>query len=192
LCQKKGKVIGRSIQIAFRQPKNLRKIVTGCKSQLGGEGGQNINSTPLAEAGCFKCNHCSVSCPVLVETQKFRSSNTGKIYRIRQRISCDNSFVIYLATCKKCRGQYVGKSETPFKRRHSNHKQEIKHGKGGIGQHYGPKGRCSYKDVSIVLIEQVEVGNKVQLAKHEQYWQHQLRAFVENGGNAQCIKKEIV
>ena len=35
-------------------------------------------------------------------------------------------FVIYLATCQRCKGQYVGKSQTPFKRRHSNHKQEIK------------------------------------------------------------------
>ena len=37
----------------------------------------------------------------------------------------DSSWLIYLATCKKCRGQYVGKSQTVFKKRHSNHKREI-------------------------------------------------------------------
>ena len=70
--------------------------------------------------------------------------------------------------------------------------QEIKHGRGGLGQHYGPKGRCSYKDILFILIEKVEEGAKTKLARREQYWQHQLRAFVENGGNAHCIKKEII
>ena len=90
-----------------------------------------------------------------------------------------------------CKGQYVGKSVTPFKTRHSNHKQEIKHGRGGLGQHYGPNGRCSYKDIKITLIEQVELGNRVKLARREQFWQHQLRTYVENGGNAHSIKKEF-
>ena len=172
----KGKELGRNIQIAYKQPRNIRSIVTGCKNG-GSEGGQNTESTPLSEAGCFKCNHCKVSCPVLIETLKFRSTNTGKTYRIRQKMTCDTPFVIYLATCKKCQGQYVGKSETPFKKRHSNHRQEIKHGKGGLGQHYGPNCRCSYQDISVVLIEQVEAGNKIKLAKREQFWQHQLRVF---------------
>ena len=45
-------------------------------------------------------------------------------------------------------------------------------------------------NISFILIEQVEIGNKVLLARREQYWQHQLRAFEDNGGNAMCIKKE--
>ena len=103
---------------------------------------------------------------------------------------CDSPFVIYLATCNRCHGQYVGKSVTPFKQRHSNHKQEIKKKTSGLGQHYGGNRACSYGDVSIVLIEQVGNGDRDLLADREQYWQHQLRAFVENGGNAQCIRKE--
>ena len=192
LVSVKGKELGRNIQIAFKQPRNLRKIVTGCRINKGGEGGQNIYSTPLSEAGSFKCNHCTVSCCVLKETNKFSSTNTGRTYKIKQKMTCDSPFVIYLVTCRKCKGQYVGKSVTPFKKRHSNHRQEVKHGKGGLGQHYGPQCRCSKDDITIVLIEQVEVGNRLQLAKREQFWQHQLRAFVENGGNAQCIKKELV
>ena len=191
LVSPKGRELGRNIQIAFKQPKNLRKIVTGYKPK-GGEGGQNIQSTPLSEAGCFKCNHCKVACPKIVETRRFTSTNTGRSYRIKQKLDCDFPFVIYLVTCRGCKGQYVGKSETPFKKRHSNHMQEIKHGRGGLGHHYGPKGRCSKSNVSIILIEQVELGNKLELAKREQYWQHQLRAFVKNGGNAQCIKKELI
>ena len=75
--------------------------------------------------------------------------------------------------------------------RHPNQKQEIKNKKGGISDHYGGGRVCSYRDMSIVLIEQVEVGDRTMLAKREQYWQNQLRAFVENGGNAQCIRKDF-
>ena len=189
LVPTRGREFGKNVQIAYRQPRNLKKILTGCNRRVEGDGGQTI---PLNERGSFKCNHCRVSCPILEETNKFRSTNTEKFYNIKQKITCDSPFVIYLSTCRKCKGQYVGKSETPFKLRHSNHKQEIKHGRGGLGQHYGPKGRCSYKDISITLIEQTEIGNKVKLARREQFWQHQLRAFAENGGNAHCIKKELI
>ena len=61
---------------------------------------------------------------------------------------------------------------------------------GGLGQHYGGARACCYENFSIVLIEQVEQGNRALLARREVFWQNQLRAFVENGGNAQCIRKE--
>ena len=95
-------------------------------------------------------------------------------------MTCQSSYLVYLATCKKCKGQYVGKSQTAFKIRHSNHKQEIKHGRGGLGQHYGPNGRCNYEDISFILIEKIEEGDKKKLARRDQFWQHQLRAFNEN------------
>ena len=63
-----------------------------------------------------------------------------------------------------------GKSTTPFKLRHSNHKQEIKKKIGGLGHHYGGQG-CGYQHVSIQLIERVEVGDHQGLAEQEIYWQ---------------------
>ena len=186
LLSAKGRDFGKNFQIAYKQPKNLKKMVSGYRSS---ENEQNQTSGP---GGCFKCNKCKVSCPILMETDSFKSTNTEKTYKIKQRMTCDSGFLIYLATCKKCKGQYVGKSETKFKTRHSNHKQEIKHGRGGLGQHYGPKGRCNYSDISFILIEKIQDGDKKELARREQYWQHQLRAFVENGGNAQCIRKDII
>ena len=77
----------------------------------------------------------------------------------------------------------------PILKEHSNHKQEIKNKIGGLGHHYGGSG-CGYSNVSIQLIDQVEVGNVVALAQAEVYWQEQLRGFIENGGNAHCRRKE--
>ena len=47
-----------------------------------------------------------------------------------------------------------------------------------------------YKNISIQIIDQVEHGNKEALVQAELYWQDQLRVFIENGGNAQCRRKD--
>ena len=45
----------------------------------------------------------------------------------------------------------------------------------------GGGGACSYEDMSFVLIEQVELGNKALLVKRVQDSQHQLRLYVATG-----------
>ena len=126
----------------------------------------------------------------MIEGKEFKSKNTGKIYRIREKISCSSEFIVYLANCQKCGGQYVGKSSQQFKRRHSGHKQEIKNKIGGLGQHYGGNQGCGYESLRVIIIEKVETGNHEQLGRREIYWQNQLRCFTQNGGNAQCRRKE--
>ena len=183
LKNEEAKKIGDNIQVGWKQPKNLKRIVAGLSK--GGHKKPPQCDTP----GSSKCGRCRVSCPILKEGQYFESTNTGKRYPIRHQLNCNSSFVIYLATCKKCKGQYIGKSQTPFKIRHSNHKREIKNQIGGLGHHYGGSG-CGYSNVSIQLIDQVEQGDTEALAQAEIYWQEQLRGFIENGGNAHCRRRE--
>ena len=180
-----AKALGERIQIGSRQPKNLQRLAGGYRKK------SEINQPPVSEVGCFKCKKCKVSCPILNESNTFKSTNTGKVYKIRQRLSCLDDWLIYLATCKRCKGQYVGKSKTVFKIRHSNHKQEIKKRVGGLGHHYGGSGHCTYQDLSITLIEQVEEKSFEYLAERELYWQHQLRVYVQNGSNAHCYRKDL-
>ena len=181
----KAKDVGSRIQLASKQPKNLLRLVGGVK---GGSGGGGI--PPSADAGCKKCKKCH-ACPVVNETKVFQSTNTKKVYKIKQTVNCVSDFVIYLGTCQKCLGQYVGKSKTPFKVRHSNHKQEIKRSYGGLGHHYGDGAGCSYEDLKITIIEQVEKKNMDFLAERELYWQHQLRVYVQNGDKAHCYRKDF-
>ena len=126
--------------------------------------------------GCIKYGKCRVACPIIKEGDTFTSTNTRKTYKIS-------------GTCAKCGWQYVGQSQTPFKVRHSNHKQEIKRKYGGLGQHYGGNG-CGYNSVSIQIIDQVEVGDTRALEEQEIYWQNQLRCYVQNGGSSHCRRKE--
>ena len=83
----------------------------------------------------------------------------------------------------------MGKSTTIFKKRHSNHKQEIKREYGGLGHHYGGKG-CGYENLSMQIIDQVDQGNQAALARQEVSWQNQLRGYVQNGGHAHYYRKE--
>ena len=147
---------------------------------------------PPQNVGCFKCNRCKVACPKIQESKFFTSTNTQKRYKIKQNLNCDSDFLIYLVTCRKCHGQYVGKSQTKFKLRHSNHKREIKNDIGGLGYHYHEdKGGCGYDNFTVILIEQVEQKTPKFLAEREVYWQHQLRVYIENGGRAHCYRKEV-
>ena len=67
---------------------------------------------------------------------------------------------------------------------------KIKNQIGGLGQHYGGARGCGYENLRITIIDQVENGNGDQLSRREIFWQNQLRCFMENGGQAQCKRKE--
>ena len=97
--------MGGSIQVGWRQPRNLRNTVCGLKK------GESKKAQANENPGCFKCGKCKVSCQIMNEGLYFYSTNARKQYRIKQQLDCNSSFVIYLATCKKCGGQYVGKSQ---------------------------------------------------------------------------------
>jgi hypothetical protein len=182
-----AKKIGQKIQICSKQPRNLQKILGGYRDKQG------VSQNVPVDAGCSKCDKkCKVSCPMMKEGDSFRSTRTRKTYKIKQKMNCDSDWLIYLITCRKCSGQYVGKSKTKFKLRHSNHKQEVKNQIGGLGSHYGGVGGCGYNNMSIQLIEQIDPKNMKNLASREQYWQNQLRVFVENGCKNHCLRKDFV
>ena len=96
----KAKLLGERMQVCYSQPKNLKRIVTQKKKV----------ETDELNPGCTKCGKCRVSCPIIKEGGTFTSTNTRKTYRIKQKVNCDSSFVVYLGTCGKCGGQYVVKS----------------------------------------------------------------------------------
>ena len=115
----RARELGKNVQIAYRQPRNIKQMVIMSSNE--GRGHDNMEN----DAGCTKCGRCH-ACNTIKEGKLFTSTNTNKNYVIRQKVDCNSSFIVYLGTCRKCRGQYVGKSTQQFKRRHSGHKSEIK------------------------------------------------------------------
>ena len=70
-----------------------------------------------------KCDLCK---NYFVESNSFQSFATGRKYKIKQKMDCSSTNVIYLATCTKCSLQYVGSTTTSFKIRFRNHKSSMK------------------------------------------------------------------
>ena len=56
----------------------------------------------------------------------FRSNQTNKTFKIYHKINCKSSFAICLLEYYICNIQYMGKSETPFNIRLSNHRKDVR------------------------------------------------------------------
>ena len=84
------------------------------------------NNNDNSATGCFKCNKkCDLCKNFLKENKIFYSACTNRYYNIRQHLDCKSKNVIYLATCNKCKVQYVGSTSNEFKVRFRNHKSAM-------------------------------------------------------------------
>ena len=110
--------------IASRREQNLKELLTradpySIKTDL---------MVDLTGMGYKSCNRTCDSCTSFVmETDKIKSTATGKIFRIRRKFSCDAKNVIYCAICTLCLEQGVG-STTVWKPRLRNYKSHIVNG----------------------------------------------------------------
>ena len=81
--------------------------------------------TALANA----CNRKNcLTCPIFKPDPIFRSSVTGKTYKVigPGDWSCSTSNVVYLVTCQCCGLQYVGETSQALRKRMNNHRANIK------------------------------------------------------------------
>jgi len=129
--------------------------------------------------GNQKCGNTScVTCAWLVEGPSFSSTVTGKQYLLMTSVSCTDSQIIYLVTCRGCRKQYVGKTEQSLRQRHYGHRREIETLSSPLGQHFGSE--CGYNCWTIQIIDKCPVED---LARREGYWQHELHTLIPEGLN---------
>ena len=62
----------------------------------------------------------------LASTTAFISQKTIRKFKIYHKVNCKSEHVIYLMECTLCNKQYVGKTETAFNIRLSNHRKDTK------------------------------------------------------------------
>ena len=61
----------------------------------------------------------------LLESPSITNVATGASFKIKEALSCKDTWVIYCAICTKCNLQDVGSTKTPFYSSWSNHKSHI-------------------------------------------------------------------
>ena len=129
-----------------------------------------------------KSKRCDICQNYLVCKNEFTCTVTGKTYKVRGKLCCTSSNVIYLISCKLCKEQYVGSAfKDNFKPRFRVHKSDVITGKDrcGVAKHFLTKCTNGNKveNIEVQLIEQVREGNydlEGKLWCREKYWQAQL------------------
>ena len=175
-----------SIIPSFRRSKNLKELLAPSRFRSTAVG-QPIHQTN----GSFKWNRsrCDLCQNFFVESKSFLSFQTGKKYTINSRLSCDSTNVIYLASCKKCRLQYVGSTTTDFRIRFRNHKSAMLTNKTTceVAVHFNKTSHV-LADFSFQCIDQVQAPNNPNnidklLITKEAYWSAQLFSLAPYGMN---------
>ena len=80
---------------------------------------------------------------------------------------CQTTSVTYLATCSKCKIQYVGQTGRKFYKRIMEHLQYIRNGKMALGEHF--KGKCESKYLLVQVIEKVTPASEHLRLQREKY-----------------------
>ena len=89
---------------------------------------------------------------------------TSKTYKVRGKLCCTSSNVIYLISCKLCKEKCVGSAfKDNFKARFRVHRSDVINGKDrcGLAKHFLTKCTNGNKvaNIKVQLIEQVQKGN---------------------------------
>ncbi|OCT58568.1 hypothetical protein XELAEV_18002002mg [Xenopus laevis] len=132
----------------------------------------------LSTIGMFRCGAARcITCEFMFRSAEFTSSNTKRVYKIKDFINCNSSFVIYLLICTKCNIQYVGCTSRKFKCRMREHiNQIVSHSSATVvSRHFS---ECSDRVCSHLRIQGIEKitptakgGDLMQrLLYREAYW----------------------
>ena len=115
----------------------------------------NKNTTP--PSGNFKLHNkrCKVCERMIDGRTKWKINKTGRQYNIKRHYTCNTSNCIYLGECKLCPAQYIGQTTSTLQKRHYGHRQEVKGGLDGIGEHFHnhgiEKGLDINKDIDKIM-----------------------------------------
>ena len=80
--------------------------------------------------GCICCRR------IANDVSKYTSTVTKQSYKIDGNYTCQTNNCIYLVTCGICDKQYVGKTTMSMRKRHRDHRYDIKANIGGLGAHF--------------------------------------------------------
>ena len=98
------------------QPPNLKKILTKAKF---------AEQAPRTTHKVFKCNRTNCAlCDYLAEGHSFNFK--GKIFYVKETMSCDMKKVIYVLQCNGCKEYYIGQTGDKLRSRRTVHAQQIR------------------------------------------------------------------
>ena len=179
--------------ISYKRSKNLRDMI-GNNNIVNSKVPRNFKLNKQHEIKF--CRPCKTSkclcCKQLKHTNQFKSSKTNQTYKIFHETNCKSKFVVYLLECKKCKLQYVGKSEWQFNIRLNNYRSHIKNCDINkllpVEKHFLLPNHNFEQDAIYTIIEKIENTEREDakkiLEKRESAWMTHLQTISPNGLNS--------
>ena len=119
--------------VTYKRGKSLRELISPSMFPQA-----QVDSHSIMASKC-KSRRCAICENYLVCTNEFNSAVSGKTYKVRGKLCCASSNVIYLISCRLCKEQYLGFAFTDnFKPRFRVHKSDVVTGKVrcGVAKHF--------------------------------------------------------
>lgn len=137
--------------------------------------------------GFSKCSKKDIGCSLCSKrenTSKHVSSFSKKVYPIKSKISCKDTYVIYSIECKKCNLQYVGQTIQPVYKRFLNHFYDVlnKNIEKPVPAHFVNSRDHSIHDMIFTPFEKLYKKDKTLLDVREKFWIVEKKTF-SNGLN---------
>ena len=113
--------------VAYKQPANLKNMLCGAKLAT-----VRLGNDPRKIIGMRRCTDSCNVC-IYYNFTKVIKSKTGETYPMTSQYVCHTTSVIFLASCSKCKIQYVGQSGRRFYDRIMEHLRYIRKGTMTLG-----------------------------------------------------------
>ncbi|XP_077137236.1 uncharacterized protein LOC143798719 [Ranitomeya variabilis] len=187
-CLPNIKEFGEPPLFSYRRSKNIKDQVV--KSDIGPlkKVGQTTISG-LSQKGCFPCLSC-VNCTYMIKGSSFKHPETNKEYRIRQYLTCNSDYVIYLLECP-CKLWYIGETTGELKTRINNHRHSIRKKRLDlpVSKHF-TEAKHTERDLKFRIIDGISTqrrgGDRTALLKKlELRWIYELNTLKPKGLNVE-------
>ena len=174
---------------AYRRNKNLRDLI----GQTTLVNNKVVRRKELKTGTCRPCltRYNNLCCKHISSTSSFKSNQTNETFKIFHNTNCRSDYVVYLLECRKCKIQYVGKTETPFNVRLNNHRigaNKQKEDTIPAARHFS-QGHNFNQDAKFTIIEQIKDKTKSKeekrkiLLNRENFWITKLKTLTPHGLN---------
>ena len=159
--------------IAYRQPPNLKQTL--CRAKL-----PTAKRSQRQQHGMQRCLHQCPVCIHMLDTRVIKAKNNDT-YQMNGQFGCETTSVIYLATCLKCKKQYVGQTLRRFYDRVMDHIRYVKAEKNALGEHLkNSKGCDSSRDLKFQVIERVYPNEDHMRLHRDKFWIDRLDTMEPN------------
>ena len=140
---------------------------------------------------CYKCGSkwCEV-CKYITETDTSTSTATGGTFKINHFFDCNDTCLVYLMTCNKCKKQYTSQTTDHFLSIWNNYNSKSRSFDRGeqymeeyLHKHFESQHHSHFRDdVFVILIGKTDGSNPT---KRETYWIRTLKTIAPYGLNVE-------